>query len=68
VKNVSKASKGIGQCVRKQPIEPIYADAMVKVIAESIATSPVVIFIEHQFENWGKTPATATEQPAAPKS
>lgn len=71
VKKVSKTSKGLGQCVNKQPIQPVYADAMFKVIGESIATSPVVTFFERQFENWGKAPAAPAEQPAAsaaPKS
>lgn len=56
-----KTFKSIGLCVIEQPIPPVYADAMLKILGEGISSSPVITFIEHQWQNWFEKPvASAT--------
>ncbi len=46
---VKSTSKGISVCRVKQPAPQIYADTMFKVIGESLATLPAVVFVERQY-------------------
>jgi hypothetical protein len=44
--------KGARICTTKKPVTPVYADAMFKVIGESVAQLPAVTFVERTWNTW----------------
>ncbi len=62
---VKSASKGISVCRVKQPAPQIYADTMFKVIGESLATLPAVVFVERQYHILTTSVGSAPVEPHA---
>ena len=62
--------RGVKMCKAKQPPQPVYADAMLAAIGESVLTSPGVQFIERQWQQWQalKLVPDAPASPASPAS
>ena len=63
--SVKSTSKGIRVCRVKQPAPQIYADTMFKVIGESLATLPAVVFIERQYHILTTSVGSAPVEPHA---
>ncbi len=63
--SVKSTSKGISVCRVKQPAPQIYADAMFKVIGESLATLPAVVFVERQYHILTTSVGSAPVEPHA---
>ncbi len=63
--SVKSTSKGISVCRVKQPAPQIYADTMFKVIGESLATLPAVVFIERQYHILTTSVGSAPVEPHA---
>lgn len=63
--SVKSASKGISVCRVKQPAPQIYADTMFKVIGESLATLPAVVFVERQYHILTTSVGSAPVEPHA---
>lgn len=62
---VKSTSKGISVCRVKQPAPQIYADTMFKVIGESLATLPAVVFVERQYHILTTSVGSAPVEPHA---
>ena len=60
------AAKGISVCRVKHPVAQIYADSMFKVIGESLATTPAVLFIERQYHALTTLPHMQGSAPVEP--
>ena len=63
--SVKSTSKGISVCRVKQPAPQIYADTMFKVIGESLATLPAVVFVERQYHILTTSVGSAPVEPHA---
>ena len=63
--SVKSTSKGVSVCRVKQPAPQIYADTMFKVIGESLATLPAVVFVERQYHILTTSVGSAPVEPHA---
>ncbi len=55
--------KGTRLCTSKQPVAPVYADTMFKVIGESVAQLPAVTFVERTWDTWFDDAPKGVEKP-----
>jgi len=60
--------QGVKECKAKQPPQPVYADAMLNAIGESLITSPGVQFIAREWQQWQalKLVPDSAASPASP--